>query len=136
METATYYIEAPTMLFLHPSEIVCWRNISDKPAGIYCMFKKWYLDLYPSLKAIIERYHFFTEKKIIRLTDASYQSVQPLFKQLINQSIVGGNLSEETMQAYLQLILIERLKGAAYSSADKVSLPLSEIYEHITFANR
>ena len=125
--TANYHIEAPSILFLHPSEIVCWRNISDKPAGVYCLFKKRYLDGHPSLKGLIERYKFFTEKKIIRLSDSSYQSIQTLFGQLIDQSTAGGDLAEETMQAYLQLILIESLTGAAYPVADEVT----DDYRHV-----
>ncbi len=56
MGTSNYSIEAPTILFLHPNEIVCWRNLSGKPAGIYCLFKKRYLDQYLTLKSVVEAY--------------------------------------------------------------------------------
>ncbi|GAB3912255.1 hypothetical protein GCM10028803_55230 [Larkinella knui] len=125
--TSNYQIEAPTILFLHPNEIVCWRNLSGKPAGIYCMFKKRYLDQHPTLKALVERYKFFTEKRIIRLSDSSFQAIQPLFQQLLNLTETGGELAEESMQAYLQLVLIESLKGAQYPTAHEVT----DDYRHV-----
>lgn len=123
-----YFIDERTILFLHPNEIVCWRNASPKSGGgIFCMFKKRYLDQHPSLKLIIDRYKFFTERKILRLSAESAGMVHHLLTQMKAEAASGGNLAEEAMQAYVQLILVESVKGTDY-------VPVGEItgdYHHV-----
>lgn len=122
-----YYIEEPTILFLHPNDIVCWRNLSGQSAGVYCLFKKRYVDLHPTLKAVMDRYKFFTEKRVIQLSEHSVTRIQHLFGQMLEESASGGTLAEDSMQAYLQLIMIESLKGAHYPSLDGVE----DDYQHV-----
>src|SRR5215475_3584454 len=40
MGLSTYYIEEPTLLFIHPNDIISWRNLSQEAGGWYVLFKK------------------------------------------------------------------------------------------------
>ncbi|GAB2533509.1 helix-turn-helix transcriptional regulator [Spirosoma aerophilum] len=124
-----YFIDERTILFLHPNEIVCWRNASPTVGGgIFCMFKKRYLDQHPSLKLIIDRYRFFSGKKILRLSDQSTRMIHSLLTQMKAEATLGGELAEEAMQAYVQLILIESLKGTDYEPNGEVTGDYHHVY--------
>ncbi|MEZ0484624.1 AraC family transcriptional regulator [Fibrella aquatica] len=117
-----YFIDERTILFLHPNEIVCWRNANHTVGGgVFCMFKKRFLDQHPSLKLIIDRYRFFTEKKILRLSDQSTRTIHGLLTQMKAEAARGGELAEEAMQAYVQLILVESLKGTDYEPTGEIT---------------
>ncbi len=129
MGNYNYYINERTILFLHPNEIVCWRNASPTVGGgIFCMFKKRYLDQHPSLKLIIDRYKFFTEKKILRLSDQSAKMIHSLLTQMKAEAASGGELAEEAMQAYVQLILVESLKGTDYTPTSEITNDYRHVY--------
>lgn len=126
---ANYFIDEQTILFLHPNEIVCWRNASPQVGGgIFCMFKKRYLDQHPSLKLVIDRYRFFSEKKILRLSAESAQMIHRLLTQMKAEAATGGPLAEEAMQAYVQLILVESLKGTDYVPVGEVTGDYHHVY--------
>jgi len=130
MGNHNYYINERTILFLHPNEIVCWRNATPTVGGgIFCMFKKRYLDQHPSLKLIIDRYKFFTEKKILQLSAQSAKMIHSLLTQMKAEAASGGELAEEAMQAYVQLILVESLKGADYEPASEISTDYRHVYD-------
>lgn len=125
----TYYIDERTILFLHPNEIVCWRNTAPTVGGgIFCMFKKRYLEQHPSLKLVIDRYKFFAEKKILRLSSESTQTIHRLLTQMKTEAASGGELAEEAMQAYIQLILIESLKGTDYAPTGEITNDYRHVY--------
>lgn len=129
MGNYNYYINERTILFLHPNEIVCWRNTAPAPGGgIFCMFKKRYLDQHPSLKFIIDRYTFFTEKKILRLSEQSATVIHGLLTQMKAEAASGDPLAEEAMQAYIQLILVESLKGTDYAPASEITNDYRHVY--------
>jgi AraC-like DNA-binding protein len=124
-----YYIDERTILFLHPNEIVCWRNATPTVGGgIFCMFKKRYLDQHPSLKLIIDRYHFFSQKKILRLSEESTRVIHSLLTQMKAEAVTGGELAEAAMQAYVQLILVESLKGADYAPTGEITNDYRHVY--------
>lgn len=124
-----YYIDERTILFLHPNEIVCWRNETPQVGGgIFCLFKRRYLEQHPSLRLIIDRYKFFSEKKILRLSASSTQMIHGLLTQMKAEQVIGGDLAEEAMQAYIQLILVESLKGADYTPASEITPDYHHVY--------
>lgn len=130
MGKQTYYINERTILFLHPNEIGCWRNVPNTVGGgIFCMFKKRYLEQHPSLKLIIDRYKFFTEKKILRLSDESTKTIHGLLSQMKTEAALRGELAEETMQAYVQLVLIESLKGTAYTPTGEITNEYRHVHD-------
>ncbi|MBC3787321.1 helix-turn-helix domain-containing protein [Spirosoma utsteinense] len=137
MGKENYFIDERTILFLHPNEIVCWRNASPTVGGgIFCMFKKRYLDQHPSLKLIIDRYKFFTEKKILRLSEESAKMIHSLLTQMKAEAASGDPLAEEAMQAYVQLILVESLKGTEYAPVGEISNDYSHVYDFFTLLEK
>nr|WP_199156733.1 AraC family transcriptional regulator [Pedobacter sp. ASV2] len=118
-----YCIEKPTILFLHPSEIISWQNLSEHSAGYYCLFKKKYVDAHPVLRLIMNKYNLFTDisKSVIKLHKPAVEKVDAFFNQMLYRAEEGGTLAEDAMQAYLQLILIESVQNAEFPLPDTVS---------------
>src|SRR5215475_3055888 len=67
----TYYIEEPTLLFIHPNDIISWKNLSEEPGGWYVMFKKSFVNKHPQLKAVIDKFGLFSDKpkSVLRLSE-------------------------------------------------------------------
>src|SRR5260370_5069861 len=46
----TYYIDEPTILFIHPNDIISWKNLSPGVAGgYYVLFKRDFIEKHPLL---------------------------------------------------------------------------------------
>ncbi len=119
----TYYIEEPTILFIHPNDIISWKNMSDESGGFYCLFKKTFINQHPQLKAAIEKYGLFSEKNksVIRLKKNEVTTPENLFSRMQEEEASVSHYKEDTMQAYLQLLLIESIKMGNFSKPDHVS---------------
>jgi AraC family transcriptional regulator, transcriptional activator of pobA len=68
----TYYIDKPTILFIHPADIITWKNLTPgEVGGYYVLFRKKLADEQTMLKAAIEKYGLFSDnkRKVIRLTE-------------------------------------------------------------------
>lgn len=119
----TYYIEKPTILFIHPNDIISWKNLSEQNKGFYCLFKKAFLNEHTQLKTAIDKYNLFIDKNksIIALSQAEANHLESIFIQLYEEELSGNKFSEDAMQAYLQLLLIESIKIGNYPKPDNVS---------------
>jgi AraC-like DNA-binding protein len=97
--------------------------------GHYTLFKKRYVESYPSLKIIMDKHHLFSDnaRSIIRLKASELNVVDGLFEQMHDQFTSGGPLAEEIIQAYLQLIIIESTRSAEFPLPNNVS----DEYRHI-----
>ena len=126
----TYYIEEPTILFLHPNEIISWKNLSAQSAGHFCLFKKRYLDGYSMLKSVSEKYHLFSDasKSVIRLTEKSVTAIDRLFRQMHEEAANGCALANDALQAYMQLIMTESMRSAHYPAPDVVSVEFNHLH--------
>ncbi|MFZ4928656.1 AraC family transcriptional regulator [Chryseobacterium sp. Mn2064] len=126
----TYYIEDPTLLFIHPNEIISWKNLSDHSAGFYCLFKKRYIDQFPSLRAIIERYPVFSNsgKSVVRLNNQTTAAIDELFIKMQQEALHGGDYFEDSLQAYIQLMIVETMKAANYPKPTAITEELRHIY--------
>ena len=126
-----YEINEPTILFLHPNEIISWQNLSPENdgAGHYCLFKKRYIEKHPALKAAVDKYEIFNnpKKSIIKLDDASTQAIDSLFNQMHGQIKEKEAYAEDTLQVLLQLIIIDSIKNATFPEANAVT----DDYGHI-----
>ncbi|SEW27806.1 AraC-type DNA-binding protein [Chitinophaga sp. YR573] len=124
-----YNIENSTILFLHPNEIISWRSLSPSLVGHYCLFKKRYVEAYPSLKFAMDKHQLFsdTTRSVIRLKLSTVAIIDNLFEQMHKQHTLGGELAEEALQAYLQLIIVESVKSADFPKPNSVS----DEYRHI-----
>ncbi|MDJ1502313.1 AraC family transcriptional regulator [Xanthocytophaga agilis] len=125
----TYHIEKPTILFIHPNDIISWKNLSEQNKGFYCLFKNTFLGQYPQLKTAIERYNLFTDKSksIITLSQQEALSLESIFIKIYDEELSGNKFSEDVIQAYLQLLLIESIKIGNYPLPANVS----DEYKHI-----
>ncbi|MEJ5053341.1 AraC family transcriptional regulator [Sphingobacterium sp. MYb382] len=130
MGANTYYIEEPTILFIHPNEIISWRNLSDESAGYYCLFKKRYIEQFPSLKSILERYPLFndSQKSIVRLNTSSTDVIDELFTKMHQESLGTGDYREDSLQAYIQLIVVETMKAADFPKPAVINDELRHVY--------
>lgn len=119
----TYHIQRPTILFIHPGEIISWKKLDKESEGYIGFFKKRYADQYPTLKSLIEKYGLFTDaaKSVILLSDEDIAVLNPLFAQILTAEKDGGPLAEETMQAYLQLLILNCTRIASYAEPDAIS---------------
>lgn len=127
----TYYIDEPTILFIHPNEIISWKNLSDHATGHYTLFRKSFVDGHPHLKSVMEKYSLFTDtsKSVIRIGENDIPAISSFFRQMQEEEIIGGALAEDAMQAYLQLIIIQSTRVANYPQPDAVSEEHKHIYE-------
>ncbi|WP_344826569.1 AraC family transcriptional regulator [Chryseobacterium ginsenosidimutans] len=129
----TYYIEEPTMLFIHPNDIISWKNLSEKDSGgYYVLFKKSFVNHHLQLKAIIDKFALFTDKQksVIRLTEEELPRITQYFEkmQAEEQDLINGEYREDAMQAFLQLLMVESMKVARYPKPDEVTEDYSQVH--------
>jgi AraC-like DNA-binding protein len=125
----TYYIEEPTLLFIHPNDIISWKNLSEESGGWYVLFKKSFVSHHLQLKAVIDKFGLFSEKpkSVIRLTENEVPRISQYFEKMQEEELAGGEYKEDAMQALLQLLMVESMKVARYPKPDNVT----EDYAHI-----
>lgn len=127
-----YYIDRPTILFLHPNEIIAWRKLSAEADGNVCFFKKRLAEDHPNLKSVIDRYKLFsdTSKSVIRLSEGDVAEIDKLFAQMLEVDVIhGGALAEDAALAYLQLIMIAALRTAQFAVPDAVTADFRHVHE-------
>lgn len=121
--TRAYTVTGPIITFLPPAEIISWKGSSATAASFFCLFKKSFIDEHAALKAVMDKYRLFqdTDKQVVRLKQADVAGLIQLFKQLEQEELAGGIVAEDTMQAYLQLILLASVKIANHPTPDPTS---------------
>ncbi|QHT69280.1 helix-turn-helix transcriptional regulator [Rhodocytophaga rosea] len=134
----TYYIEKPAILFIHPNDIISWKNLSEKNRGFYCLFKKAFLNEHTQLKTAIDKYDLFTDKakSIISLNEVEASRLESIFIKLYEEELSGNKFSEDSMQAYVQVLLIESIKIGNYPKPDNVSDEYKYIHQFFQLLER
>jgi len=129
----TYYIKEPTVLFIHPNDIISWKNMSDISGGYYCLFKKAFINKHVQLKAAIDKYNLFLNKgqSVIRLQPRQTIVIENLFERMLEEEQSENNLREDTMQVYLQMLLIECVKAGDFPQP--VTVPDEYVHVHKFF---
>lgn len=119
----TYNINRPTILFIHPNDIISWKRIPSESAGYFCLFKKDFINHHPQLKTAIEKYQLFNDKSksIISLDDKELVIIENYFKKMQEEEKLDSQYSEDSMQIYLQMIILEGIKAGKYPKPDNVS---------------
>ncbi len=127
--TQTYYIDKPTIVFLHPNGIISWRNFSDHSDGYYMLFKKRYMEKQPILKAAMDKYELFQkpERNVIRLEEEHLQIFDARFEEMMQEINDPDELTDDRLQTYMQLLMIESVKVANFPKPDMVT----EEYRHV-----
>jgi AraC-like DNA-binding protein len=126
----TYEINEPTILFIHPNDIISWRNLSEEYGGYYILFKRSFVGAYPHLKSVIDKFGLFSDKSkcVIRLLDNEVVNIIGLFVRMKEEENENGDYSGDAMQAYLQLLMIECMKVARFPKPDSVTEDFSHIH--------
>jgi AraC family transcriptional activator of pobA len=119
----TYYIEKPTILFIHPNDIISWKRMSDESGGFYVLFKKNFINENQQLKAAIDKYHLFSDKSksVININDSDVSGIEAHFKKIQEEEMGTSKFKEDTMQVYLQLLLIDSMKIGDFPKPNNVS---------------
>lgn len=128
----TYYIDEPTILFIHPNDIISWKNLTEgQGAGYYVLFKKSYIEEHQQLKATIDKHLLFTDKSksVIRLTASDVPSLTRHFAHMREEELSGNPLRDEAMQAHLQLLIIDSIRVAHFPKPDNVSEEFKHVHE-------
>jgi AraC family transcriptional activator of pobA len=115
----TYHINEPTILFVHPNEIVSWKNLGSKSlsTGYFCLFKKQFIEENLMLKATVDKYLLFSNavRSVIQLPKESIGTITQIFKQMDQEEQEASPFAEDALQAYLQLIMVEGSKAGLHA---------------------
>lgn len=128
----TYYIDTPTLLFIHPSDIISWKNRSpDEVGGYYVLFKKEFVHQHTLLKAAMDKYGLFTQKnkQVIRLSALKIPIFNAFFESMKAEELTNDSFNEDAIQAYLQLILVESARSSEFPQPDRVQKDYHYIYQ-------
>lgn len=127
----TYYIEEPTLLFIHPNDIISWKNLSEDSGGYYVLFKKSFVNHHLQLKAVIDKFGLFTDKprSVIRLTEEKVPAIIHYFQKMEEEELQNSVFKEDSMQAFLQLLMVESMKVAQYPKPDEVNKDFSHMHQ-------
>lgn len=135
----TYYIDEPTLLFIHPNDIISWKNLSEESGGFYVLFKKSFISKHLQLKAIIDKYALFSDKSksVIRLTEGEVPRISQYFEKMQEEEQdETSEFREDSMQAFLQLLMVESMKVARFPKPDEVTEDYSNIHHFFDLLER
>jgi len=129
----TYHINEPTILFVHPNAIVSWKNLGFKSAstGYFCVFKKQFIEENLMLKASVDKYNLFSDvgKSVIQLPEESVNTITQVFKQMDQEEKESGPFSEDALQAYLQLVMVEASKAGLHAKAGILTNEFRQVHD-------
>jgi AraC family transcriptional regulator, transcriptional activator of pobA len=128
----SYYVDKPTIFFIHPNEILTFRKMDDESEGFICFFKRRLADAHQSLKIILDKYSLFsnTDKSAIELSDDNVLELNKIFEKMVEIGVNnGGAVEEDMLQIYLQLLMVNSSKHAKFLQPDTVSDEFRHIHE-------
>lgn len=126
----TYYIDKPTILFIHPADIISWKNVTPgEVGGYYVLFRKKLIEEQPVLKAAMEKFALFSDnkRKVIRLSDERALVLCGLFEKMKQEELGGQRYNEDAIQMYIQLLMLESSRDANFPDPDSVN----EEFRHV-----
>ena len=131
--TNIYHINQPTIVFIHPNEIVSWQNVGphSKATGHFCLFRKTFIDEYPALRDMVRKYSLFSAggRNVIKLLPEEVSRIDGLFVQMHRDQNVENPFNHDVLQAYLQLIMSASQQSAVDVLPDAISKEYRHIYE-------
>lgn len=122
-----YVVDKPTMIFIHPNDIISWQKTSGESAGYYLLFKKDFLNHHHILKTTMERLTLFSDKSksVICLEENDLIGFTRLWEIMYHEQ--ESDLGFEAIQAYIQLLMIESARISKLAIPEKTG----EEYDHI-----
>lgn len=136
--TRSYYIDEPMIIFVHPSEVISWKELSVAQEGYACFFNRRLLDERPLLKTIIDKYHLFDSrnKNIIRMKPADVPVLGGIFASMQQEQLSGNRLNDDAIQTYLQLLLIQCARITDFKASGQVSEEHKHVHEFFGLLER
>ena len=129
----TYTIEEPAILFVHPNEIISWKNLTlDMVSkGYFCIFKRGFIEKNSMLKTLIDKYGLFKDniKSVISLTKDASTIINGILSVMYNEGKNTGTFTEDALQAYVQLLMIEASKVAKHPSSTPITPEYQKVYD-------
>ena len=129
----TYNIEEPTLLFVHPNIIISWKNLTTDmiSKGYFCIFKRDFIEKHSTLKALIDKYGLFKDnvKSVISLSNDGSNTINDIFSVMYNEGKNTGTFTEDALQAYLQLVMIEASKIARHPVTTAITSEYQKVYD-------
>ncbi|NUY81458.1 AraC family transcriptional regulator [Flavobacterium sp. MAH-1] len=122
-----YHIDKPTIIFIHPNEIISWQKTSGESAGYYLLFKRDFIHHNPVLKATIERLPLFNEKgkSVICIDENDLPGFIRLWESMYNEQ--ANQFGHEAILAYMQLLMIDSARMSKFPIPESTG----EEYDHI-----
>ncbi|WP_284653476.1 AraC family transcriptional regulator [Flavobacterium terrisoli] len=126
----TYYIDKSMIFFVHPNDIISWQNMQETQSGYYVLFKKDYIEKHPTFKSTIEKLGVYSDKtkRGIIVEDEYLPRLNSIWKDLEEEESREVSFANESIQAYLQLIVIESCRIAKFSEPDAVTEDFTHIH--------
>lgn len=128
----SYYVDKPTIFFIHPNEIITFKKMDLESEGFICFFKRRIAEGDQSLKFILDKYSLFSDatKSVIQLSDDSVKELDQIFEKMLKIGVKNGGATEEDMlQIYLQLLMVTSSKNAHNPKPDTISDEFKHINE-------
>lgn len=128
---STYYLNEPSIIFLHPNEIVSWKNLGEEADGYFILFKKQLIDSKPILKMAIDQYELFSksEKYVVRLKVEHIPLFDNWLEQMMKEMKTRDPLTDDRLQTYIQMLMIESVKVADFPVPNVVSEEYRQVHD-------
>lgn len=125
----TYPIHEPTILFIHPSDVISWKKLSENATGYYLVFRRNFIENSQSLKEIVNRYQFFKSKGkcVSKLNEHNIAVLNNHFEKLIAEDD-ESDIGKYKIQAIIQLILLDCID---LSNPVPSEIEVTNEYKHI-----
>jgi AraC-like DNA-binding protein len=119
----TYYIDQPTILFIHPADIISWRKLAGESGGHFCLFKRAFVEDNPTLKSVMDKYGLFMDKgkSVIRLNDKEVTLLNSFFDRIYEKTGSQNEIDIDAIQAYMQLLFVESARIGNFPKPDAVT---------------
>ena len=90
------------------------------------------------LKTLIDKYGLFkdTIKSVISLTKDATEIINGLFSVMYNEEINMGTFTEDALQAYVQLLMIESSKIAKHPTSTVITSEYQKVYDFFELLER
>lgn len=127
----TYYLDNPTIVFLHPNEIVSWKNLGEDAEGYFVLFKKKFIDSKPILKLAMEHYELFSksEKNVIQLKNEHIPLFDHWLEEMMGEMKTKDTFTEDRLQTYIQMVMIEGVKVGNFPAPGMVSEEYRQVHD-------
>lgn len=127
----TYYLDEPSIVFLHPNEIVSWKNLGEEADGYFVLFKKHFIEAKPILKLAMEQYGLFAkaDHHVVRLADRHLPLFDRWFEEMLLEIKTRDAFTDDRLQTYIQLLMIESVQVANFTPPSMVSDAYRQVHD-------